>query len=60
MKAEDIIEYLMNVLKDLESVDFLSRDRSTQNRNQLKVHKAYNTIDELKNKLQEVQKSDIC
>ena len=60
MKAEDVIEYLINVLKELESVDFLSREKSIQSRNQLKVHKAYNTIDELKNKLQEVQKSDIC
>jgi hypothetical protein len=48
MTNEEIIAELNRALKYLESIDFMSHEKSVQNSNQLKTHKAFNTIDNLK------------
>lgn len=52
MKVVEIVDELNKVLKQLESIDFLSHEKSILNANQLKIHKAYNTIEKLKNNLE--------
>lgn len=48
METKETIE---QVLKLLETVDFNSRDTAIKNSNSKKVHKAYEMLFELKNKL---------
>ena len=48
MNTKETIE---QVLKLLETVDFNSKDRAILNSNSKKVHKAYDILFDLKNKL---------
>lgn len=53
MNKQQIIEELTKALNALGNVDFMSRERSIQNANQPKVHKAYNIIDNVIKTLKE-------
>lgn len=49
MTNEEIVAELNRALKVLESVDIMSWQRRSIN--QVRIHKAYNILDELKNNL---------
>ena len=50
--AKEIIKRLIeNALKELESIDYESNVKQIQNLNNKKVHKAYDILFDIKNKL---------
>lgn len=51
MDTKDIINEISKALYQLESVDFMAKGKAIQNSNAKKVHKAYDILYNLKNKL---------
>lgn len=53
MNNQEIIQILNKILKNLESVDFMSHEKHRLTNNQNQIHNAYEAVDNLIKKLKE-------